>query len=195
MSYEVIKDPLEPNETWRVAVDDYLTTQKFSSEQDADALLGRLQSGLERPSFGDRPVRVQRDVVLDLGDAVLVRTQVEHEAFTFTTILGETFTWDITRARDHVQRGDVAGLDEIPRGVLAEIAASNDWKQDVVDKADPSKHGIAAPIVALGQVIYILVDGTHRAVRALQQGQTFSAWLLTPEANRACLVRCEGRVP
>jgi hypothetical protein len=195
MNYEVIRDPLEPKETWRVTAGDYFTLPKFGSAEEADAYAGKLSSGLLQPEFGDRPVRVLRDAVLDLGDAVLVRTQVEHEAFTFTTILGETFTWDITRARDHVQRGDVVGLDEIPRGVLAEIAASNDWQQDVVDKADPSKHGIAAPIVALGEVIYILVDGTHRAVRALQQGQPFSAWLLTPEANRACLVRCEGRVP
>lgn len=195
MSYEVLQDPLDSEKRWRVAAGEHFTVEKFQTREEADAHADKLRSGLLAPQFGDRPVRILRDVVFETESAVLVRTQVEHEAFTFTTVLGETFTWDITRAREHVEKQDVAGLDEIPIGVLQEIAASNEWEQSVVDKADPSRPGIAAPIVAMGQVIYILVDGTHRAVKALQQGRTFSAWLLTPAANRACLVRCEGRVP
>lgn len=195
-TYEVIQDPLDPDRSWRVVVDDYLTTNKFANPNDADVHVTHLQAGVVRPEFGERPVRVQRDVVLETPDAVLVRTQVEHEAFTFTTILGDVFTWDVTRAREAVAAGDVVGLSEIDPSVLAEIAANNEWEQSVVDVADPSKHGIAAPLVAFGQVIYVLIDGTHRAVNALQHRKTFRAWMLTDKANRACLVHGrKGLVP
>lgn len=196
VSYEVLQDPLDAERRWRVAVGEFFTLEKFNTQEEADAHVGRLQSGLVRPQFGERPVRVRRDVVLETESAVLVRTQVEHEAFTFTTILGDVITWDITRAREAVERRDVVGLEEIPRNVLAEIAASNDWQQDVVDKADPTKHGIAAPLVAMGQVIFILIDGTHRAVNALQTRRPFCAWLLSDAANRGCVVRGrEGIIP
>lgn len=189
MTYEVLQDPLDEARRWRVAVGDYFTLEKFDTPEEADAHVGKLQSGLVLPQFGDRPVRVRRDVVLDLGDSVLVRTQVEHEAFTFTTILGDVLMWDVTKAREEVERNEVVGLSEIPPMTLAEIAASNEWTRAGVEAADPSKHGIAAPVVAFGQVIYVLIDGTHRAVRALKDKKPFSAWMLNDAANRRCLVR------
>lgn len=120
---------------------------------------------------------------------VLTKTEVQHEAFTFTTILGDVITWDVTKAREQVAAGNTVGLSEIPPHVLAEIAAANEWTPDVVATADPSKHGIAAPVIAMGQVIYVLIDGTHRAVHALQHRKTFCAWLLSDAANRECLAR------
>ena len=198
ITYEVLPDPTEPEQTWRVRVGEFFTTEKFDTERKAHERMREFILGQAQPEFGERPVRAKRTVVFENEEMMLTRTDVEHEAFTFTTIFGDVFTWDITRAREFAQAGGehVVGLSEIPPQVLAEIAASNEWQQDVVDKADPSQHGIAAPMVAAGQIIYVLIDGTHRAVKALQTRQTFCAWMLSDKANRACLVRGrEGLVP
>jgi hypothetical protein len=198
MTYEVLPDPTEPVQTWRVRAGEFFTTEKFDTERKAHERMREFIMGQAQPEFGERPVRAKRTVVFENEEMMLTRTDVEHEAFTFTTILGDVFTWDITRARELVQAGgaNVIGLSEIPPSVLAEIAVSNEWQQAVVDKADPTQHGIAAPVVAFGQVIYILIDGTHRAVKALHDRTPFCAWMLSDKANRACLVRArEGLVP
>lgn len=196
MTYEVLLDPLEPTPTWRVLVGEFFAIEKFATQGEALRHAQRLETGVVAAELGPRPMRVKRDVILDLPDAVLVRTEVQHEAFTFTTILGDAITWDVTRARDHVTRGNVVGFSEIPVSTLAEIAALNAWQEDVVATADPTQHGIAAPIVAMGHVIYVLIDGTHRAVRALRDHVPFSAWLLNDVANRDCVVRApNGLIP
>ena len=188
MRYEVIPDPTEKVPTWRVIVGGYATTAKHHSERAAYADLRELVMGVRVPEFGERPVRVSTSVVIESDDIRLTRTEVEHEAFTFTTIYGDVITWDITHAREQVRTRQIAGLHEIPRDVLAEIAAANEWTQAGVDAADVSRHGISAPLVANGRVVYILIDGTHRAVRALQTNKPFCVWLLTDEGNRDCIV-------
>jgi hypothetical protein len=64
-----------------------------------------------------------------------------------------------------------------------------------VQRADITQPGIAAPILWQGTpdiappgVVYILIDGIHRAVRAYREGQRFYCLILSDEQSRACLI-------
>jgi hypothetical protein len=113
------------------------------------------------------------------------------QVFRYTLDTGEPdIVWDINKAKAMV----AAGLVEWPQpqpitlAMMQEIADANEWEPEHVDEVDPSRPGIAAPILHQGQVIYILIDGHHRNARALREGRSFSAYLLTNEASRACVV-------
>lgn len=108
--------------------------------------------------------------------------------FTYTTERGHQLMWDVTRAKAEVAAGHTIATVPIAPSELAEIAARNDWTAARVAIADPTLPGIGAPMVWEGSVIYILIDGTHRAVRAHQTDGVFSAHLLTDEAARRCLL-------
>ena len=123
------------------------------------------------------------------GFAALEMTQFKLRRFTYTIPDVGGITWDINRAMAEVDAGQVLATLEVPRDQLESIREKNSWDPGVVAKADPSQPGIGAPIVHEGRVIYVLIDGTHRAVRALQDGVPFMACLLTDEAARRCVLR------
>jgi hypothetical protein len=130
-------------------------------------------------------------------EMTLEATRVHIEAFTFNTILGQTIRWNITQAQREIAAGHVMARTEIAREDMRAIAASNDWTEDGVTNADPTLDGIAAPLFdGNGTIIYVLIDGTHRLVRALREGRPFFAKALTDEANRRCVIDADsGMVP
>ena len=96
--------------------------------------------------------------------------------------------WNVTAAKRAVAAGQVVARVTVPPDQLAAISQKNDWTQAGVDRADPTVPGIGAPLIWDGGILYVLIDGTHRAVRALQTGVPFDADLLTDDASRACLI-------
>lgn len=129
-------------------------------------------------------------------EVTLQRTDKVVEGFTYHTILGQTIRWNVTQAQEEVKAGHVLVRTEIDRPAMQDIANANEWTEEGVADADPSIDGIAAPLLAMGTVIYVLIDGTHRLVRAMRDGKPFFAKLLTDDANRRCVVSAdEGMVP
>lgn len=112
----------------------------------------------------------------------------EHECFNFIFVDGATAAWDVTLAQAFVAMGHTIALSEIGREAMQAIADRNSWDPAKLDRVDPAQPGISVPIVHEGQVIYQLIDGMHRNARALRDGLPFSAYLLTDEASRACLI-------
>jgi len=119
------------------------------------------------------------------------------EYFTYTFPDGGVITWDITEAKRRIAAGEILVRTVMPRHQLENLARQNDWSQAVVDRADPSIPGIGAPIIHDNEIIYVLIDGTHRAVHALQAGQVdYTVDLLSDAAARACVLKApQGRVP
>lgn len=109
----------------------------------------------------------------------------------FTTTLdgGGTVTWDTTLAVElanvdaHVRA--VVDIDVVEmRGIMER----NDWSEAKIATVDCSIPGVGAPIEVNGEKFYILIDGTHRCVRALRDGLIFRARLLTVMAAARCVL-------
>ncbi len=84
--------------------------------------------------------------------------------------------------------GSVLMTVEIEREELAAIQRRNFWIPERIDAVDPTIPGIGVPLSHAGQLFYILIDGTHRAVKALRDGVKFEARLLTDAAARRCFI-------
>jgi hypothetical protein len=127
-------------------------------------------------------------VALSLRDAVLAV-----EAFRYKIPGEPDIVWNVTLARLAVARGEVAQplpVKIAPADMLA-IAQANEWDPARIEQADCDRPGIAAPLIMEGRVAYILIDGQHRNARAVREGRSFSAYLLTDEASRACVLEPE----
>ena len=137
------------------------------------------------------PDQKRTDVLLrdDAYELVLETTTTHHECFTFTTFDGRQIMLDVTVAKTLVSEGQTVACVPLELVDVFAIARNNEWTEDGVDKADPSKPGIAIPMRNGDQVLYILIDGTHRAVRSLRDGSTFSAYLLNDDAARRCYLK------
>lgn len=133
--------------------------------------------------------RIVARVVVGDEELVLERTSGHIEAFTFTVNTGEVLQWNITKAKELVAAGHVVGKEDLDVATMASIARSNEWTADGVAAADASEPGIAAPVVGPdGETIFVIIDGVHRCVRAMLDSKPWAAWLLTLEANAACLL-------
>jgi hypothetical protein len=109
------------------------------------------------------------------------------ETYTFTCPGQEPPTrWNVSYAKQLVGCGCIVATVDIDRQTMMDISTRNEWNPAKLPYVDPSDPGIAAPFVHEGALIYILIDGTHRCVKALQQGVPFRAHLLTDDAARAC---------
>jgi sirohydrochlorin ferrochelatase len=108
-------------------------------------------------------------------------------SFTYTLPDGQQITWDITRALAHLKAITWQTV-EIPRDQMQLIVEKNEHDPQRYGLVDPSIPGIAAPIVWEGARMYILIDGTHRTGRALRDGLSFFAHLLTDEGSRDCVL-------
>jgi hypothetical protein len=123
------------------------------------------------------------------------------ETYMFHTNAGETAFYNISMAEEIVRRGLEQGLKiqivEIDRHNMQGIVERNGWDQAHVDETTLSTPGLAAPVRGLdGQVFYLLIDGTHRCVRAYQRGLPFFAYLLPdPAAKACCLFASPGLMP
>ena len=114
------------------------------------------------------------------------------EGYTYDVPGGGQVRWCVTSARALIEANPAANVfrvEEIPLSEMAEIAKRTSWDPARLDEVDPSIPGIAAPIVLPEYgVVYILIDGLHRNARALRDGHTFHARLLTDGVARQCLL-------
>lgn len=101
---------------------------------------------------------------------------------------GQVFAWDVTLAEKFRGNGFILMTTVAERDQMEAVKRNNEWDPLVVARADPSIHGIGAPIVKDGAIAYILIDGTHRCVRALETGVPFEVDLLTDEVAAACQI-------
>ena len=114
-------------------------------------------------------------------------SRIETFRFTFENGDGEAI-YLVTLAKVLVEAGQVVACIEIPQAMMSEIAQRNEWDPAKLDRADPSIPGIAVPMINDGQIQYTLIDGMHRLARAIRDGLSFKAHLLTDDAARACLI-------
>lgn len=130
----------------------------------------------------------------DLGGGLILKTEhVRHESFRYTVPGYGDVRWDVTVAQQLVTAGHTRALVPISVQTTREIAERNTWDPAKLDHVDPSIPGICAPLVKPddpgGPHIYsVLIDGTHRCARAARDGLPFSAYLLTDDAARACVI-------
>ena len=101
--------------------------------------------------------------------------------------------WDIDQAIREVAEGNFFAIDWLTDEAKQGVYERCGWDADKLARVDPSIPGIGAPlrIPSLGVVSYILIDGTHRCVRAYLEKLPFGAKLLTDEAAKRCLVRAD----
>lgn len=117
------------------------------------------------------------------------------ETYTYEWASGSV-TWNITQAKQLIAEGRAVGWNDVAHDQLQRIAERYDYDEATVARADPCVPGIAAPILDQGQVVYVIIDGIHRAVRAYRDGQPFIVLILSDEDSRACILgNPEGLIP
>lgn len=110
-----------------------------------------------------------------------------HQVFRFTPFDGGAErAWDVTMALElRASPNMVEGMGCMGRAELAGITARNVWTAEHLPAVNPDEPGLAVPDADTGT--WILIDGTHRAVRAYVDGRDgFDVYLLTPEAGALC---------
>lgn len=114
------------------------------------------------------------------------------KAYTYSVDGHGDIVWDIGLALAFANAGEIETTIEVDRDQMAMIAARNDFNEARLAEVDPSIPGIAAPvwIPQIDQRVYVLIDGTHRCVRALRDGVPFHARVLTHVAALKCMVEC-----
>jgi len=125
-----------------------------------------------------------------MTDVVLQPKLLQLETYLYTFDDGHTIRWNITQAVSYVQGLPLSAAVPIPRADLQVFVDNNEPDPARYDLVDCRVPGIAAPILSEGAVVYTLIDGNHRAGRALRDGLPFSAYILTDEASRSCIIHC-----
>jgi hypothetical protein len=74
------------------------------------------------------------------------------------------------------------------REQMAFVAKRYDYDRAHVAEVDCAVPGIAAPLLEDGQVMYVVIDGIHRCVRAYQEGRPFQVHVLADADARRCVV-------
>lgn len=154
------------------------------TEQETTAALQALEHEIaDMIAEGFDPSAIRE--ALKLIGAELTRQQT----FTYE-IPGRTpLVWDVNAAFEAVARGEIDGWTELPPEALAHIARANVYDEAAVERADPTAYGIAVEVRhSDGRDYSILIDGTHRAVKAYRDGVPFRAVILTRAAARACML-------
>jgi hypothetical protein len=139
----------------------------------------------------------------------MLRGHLEHahiEVYTYTFHNGDEVMWDISMAKHIVETHPEAIVKtiELPTDVLRDLSTHNEWTEERVKSCDPSQPGLAAVVMGkrdgdgpdVPQYFAIVIDGTHRGVKALREGKPFSVRVLSDTASRACALFCSpGRLP
>lgn len=115
---------------------------------------------------------------------------LELVTYIFTFDDGHTIQWNITQALKYVAQLEASQAIEVPGEALRIFVANNTPDPQRYDLVDPTIPGIAAPIRTEGRIEYILIDGNHRAGRALRDGLPFRAYTLSDIASRSCILHC-----
>jgi len=118
------------------------------------------------------------------------------ETYAYTLHEGRgTLVWNVTAAKAIQAAGVDLILVEVERTQLGHIATTYEIIEAKVLAADIGQPGIAAPFMWRGSaafapygIVYILVDGIHRAVRAYRERKPFYAHILTDAQSRRCVL-------
>ena len=84
--------------------------------------------------------------------------------------------------------GESVACPPLPHDYLAHVASHNEFDEAHVAEVDVSEPGIAVEHEYHGQTYHVLIDGTHRAVRALREGREFRAFILPVAVADRCRV-------
>lgn len=82
----------------------------------------------------------------------------------------------------------VESIVTIGRSEMRAITERNSWEPSRVADVNIADPGIGAPFIWEGTASYLLIDGTHRCVRAYRERKPFAVRLLTDEAARRCYI-------
>lgn len=96
--------------------------------------------------------------------------------------------WNVSQAIIECENGHVDAVVPIAHAEMAGIVNQCGWDEAHLARADPERPGIAAPIRLDGVVFFILIDGTHRCVRAYREQRPFLARCLSLEAAQRCVL-------
>lgn len=103
--------------------------------------------------------------------------------------------WNVSRAKDEIAAGHILTTVPIERDQMEGIAEKCGFDEARLDRVDDSQPGIGAPLLIPDEgIIYVLIDGTHRCVKALRAGRIFSAQLLTDDAAARCVMSGDARL-
>lgn len=137
--------------------------------------------------------------VMDPSDTTRLGDTLKVEIYRHTIAGYADLVWNVSRAKWEVAAGHTLALVPVDDETLAGIAEKNAWDPLQVKHANPAEPGIGAPFVWEGHIQYLLIDGTHRAVRNqhdLTAGGSlrFHVHLLTDEAAARCLISGDERL-
>jgi hypothetical protein len=119
---------------------------------------------------------------------------VDLETFRYDIPGYQTLVWNVTRAKAEIAAGQVLATVPIVPEEMAAIEAKNGFDPAHLDQVDHTQPGIGAPFWWKGQVQYLLIDGTHRCVKAHRAGAEFQVRLLTDRGARRCLLAGDKRL-
>ncbi len=111
-----------------------------------------------------------------------------YEVYTHTLPNGELMIWDVSTAKAAVARGEIVAEIDMDIAAMRHVVEHNEYDEAIVARANIAQPGIAAPCVWQGQVCYLLIDGSHRCVKAYRAGQAFRVTLLSDRAGDSCLL-------
>ena len=120
---------------------------------------------------------------------------VREEGFTYEIPGVGEMIWNVALAKALIASRYVEEVTLEPSEMQA-IAERSSYDEAHLKDVDPAIPGIGAPMIWEGQIIYVLIDGIHRCVRALREQRPFLARLLTDEDARLCVVSAPaGLIP
>ena len=125
---------------------------------------------------------------------------IKFQGFTYTFDNGDVIIWNADEAEKLLSAGGHRETIPVDREQMEVLMARCEWDAKHVETANPDQPGIGAPVKLVDpkdireaggrDVIYIIIDGIHRCVRAYMEQRPFHVRLLTDAASRACVVHC-----
>lgn len=99
------------------------------------------------------------------------------------------WTWDVTAAK-HILTTWTREAWPIPEEVMENIARQYSYAEERLPLVDPTVPDIAASFwyPAEQRRVLVLIDGTHRCVRARREGLPFHVFLLSEAESDSCLL-------
>jgi hypothetical protein len=99
------------------------------------------------------------------------------------------WTWDVTAAKQILTTWTREAL-PMPAEVTADIARQYRYAEERLPLVDPALPGIAASFWYPPEQrrVLVLIDGTHRCVRAMREGRPFHVFLLSEAESDSCLL-------
>jgi hypothetical protein len=124
------------------------------------------------------------------GTTIEVEVSIEgREVFQYDVPGFPTLWYDVTAAKAAIERGEFCTTAEIEREQMRHVMERNEWTEAELASVDPSEPGIAVPFMPVPDlIVYMLIDGTHRCVKAYRENRPFFARCLTDKAAAGCLM-------